>query len=99
MAYRKNVSDKEQVDMEQFCDKGGQSLSWWKDAQTAKRVQMPRMNVSYAFASPPSNFPRSAANYPAVQLAYYPLAAQRNVPSQVISHNDKPWRFENPGKA
>jgi len=99
MAYRKNVSDKQQVDLEQFCDKGGQSLSWWQGDQTAKRVLMPRQSVGIGCLVGATNAPYDAATHPTPNLAYYPLAAQRLAPAAIISHNDKPWRFENPGKA
>ena len=93
-SYRANVTDKEQVDLERSVDDSAIRVMWWNGRlQQQGEVKVIKANDLQS-GSDVAGSPGSAGLVP-------PATPNRaNNQRMVIgSHNDRPWRFDNPGKA
>ena len=90
MAYRANVTDKQQADLERAVDDSAIRFQWWKqnDGQTTTE------GVTKAIKAYDQSNTTDAAGSPTDEV----LQVSRT--HMVIgNHNDKPHRFAEPGKA
>lgn len=88
MAYRKNVTDKQQADIEQAADHSAIRFSWFD----GKRGQVGQTKAINAYDL------QAQGNGTGSQVtsAIKKIAGSGSV---IGSHNDKPAEFETPGKA
>ena len=92
--YRANPTDKQQADLERFHDHSAIRVMWWNGRfQQTGEVKSIKANDLQS-GSDAGGSPSSAGLVP-------PATPNRaNNQRMVIgSHNDRPWRFDNPGKA
>lgn len=87
MSYRKNVTDKEQGDVEAATADSANRLAWFdgKAIQTAATKSIPALDL------------QGQGNTGGVSTS-----SKRAIPGSgavIGSHNDKPSRFDTPGKA
>lgn len=87
MAYRANVSDKQQVEIERFHDHSADRFMWFD----GKVIQTGEVKSVRAYDLQAQGNAGSATSSAKRQFSGSGLC--------VGSHNDKPARFENPGKA
>jgi hypothetical protein len=87
MSYRKNVSDKQQGDIEQEADHSADRFSWFD----GKQEQAPATKSIRAFDLQAQGNMGSTSSSARRQFSNSGLS--------IGSHNDKPARFETPGKA
>jgi len=85
--YRKNVTDKQQADIEQMADHSAERFAWFdgKAIQTGLTKSIPALDL------------QGQGNTGGVTTS-----SKRAIPgsgSVVGSHNDKPATFETPGKS
>jgi hypothetical protein len=90
MAYRANVTDKQQSDIERAADDSAIRLQWWKDTdgQTATEGET-KMIPAYDLQNQADA--GGSPNDGVLQVSRAHMV--------VGSHNDKPSRFAEPGKA
>ena len=90
MAYRKNVTDKEQNDIEHAADDSAIRLQWWKDNNGQTGTEGDTKLIPAYDLQAQSDDGGSPNN-----------AVLANNRAQMIigNHNDKPYRFSEPGKA
>jgi hypothetical protein len=86
MAYRKNVTDKQQADIERFNDHSAIRFSWFdgKALQTGETKSIPAYDL------------QAQGNGVGAKSDAVKVIAGTNI---IGSHNDHPSVFENPGKA
>lgn len=90
MSYRANVTDKEQNDIERQEDSSAIRVFGWKDVDGQTEVD-PDVKIIKAYDT---NAQDDAAGSPSSDVL------QINRQHMAIgSHNDKPYRFSEPGKA
>lgn len=87
MAYRANVSDKQQCDIERFYDHSADRFAWFD----GKSIQTGVVKAVRAYDLNAQGNDGSTASSAMRQFSGNGLC--------VGSHNDKPARFETPGKA
>jgi hypothetical protein len=90
MPYRANVTDKEQSDIERQEDSSAIRIQWWKgtDGQTSNEGET---KVIKAYDTDAQDDVAGSPSSDVLQVSR---------PHMVIgSHNDKPYRFSEPGKA
>lgn len=90
MAYRENVTDKQQSDIERAADDSAIRLQWWKqtDGQTQTEGET-KMIPAYDLDNQADG--GGSPNDGVLQVSRAHMV--------VGSHNDKPARFAEPGKA
>ena len=86
MAYRANVTDKQQTEMERAENDSSMPLQWWRDGTTGEKRNIRAYDLQAQGDSGGS--PSSAVS-------------ERQQRQRLIigSHNDHPNRFATPGKA
>lgn len=84
MSYRKNVSDKEQGDIERAADHSAIRFAWFdgKAIQTGMMKAIPALSLLGRWRSGMTSAMRAIPGSGSV----------------IGSHNDKPFQFETPGK-
>lgn len=90
MAYRANVTDKQQNDMERAAEDSAIRVQWWKSSDGQTQTNATTKNIpayDLQAQSDAGGSPNDA------------VLANNRAQMTVGSHNDQPHRFVEPGKA